>query len=375
MAFELPSDFRCPISLEIMSDPVIIQSGHTFDRVSIQRWIDSGNQTCPITKLPLSENPSLIPNHALRSLISNFAHVSPTKSHPRTQQEHSQSQSQSQSLISTLVSRSSSYESRLESLTRLVRLTKRDSSIRRKITESGAVRAALDCVDSGNQVLQEKSLSLLLNLSLEDDNKVGLVADGVIRRIVAVLRVGSPDCKAIAATLLTSLAVVEVNKATIGSYPDAISALVSLLRQGNDRERKESATALYALCSFPDNRKRVVDCGSVPILVEAADSGLERAVEVLGLLVKCRGGREEMSKVSGFVEVLVNVLRNGSLKGIQYSLFILNCLCCCSREIVDEVKREGVVEICFGLEDNESEKIRRNATNLVHTLLGDPMDS
>lgn len=374
MAFELPNDFRCPISLEIMSDPVIIQSGHTFDRVSIQRWIDSGNRTCPITKLPLSENPSLIPNHALRSLISNFAHVSPKESsRPRTQQEHSQSQSQA--LISTLVSRSSSSASKLESLSRLVRLTKRDSLIRRKVTESGAVRAALDCVDSGNQVLQEKSLSLLLNLSLEDDNKVGLVADGVIRRIVAVLRVGSPDCKAIAATLLTSLAVVEVNKATIGSYPDAISALVSLLRVGNDRERKESATALYALCSFPDNRKRVVDCGSVPILVEAADSGLERAVEVLGLLVKCRGGREEMSKVSGFVEVLVNVLRNGSLKGIQYSLFILNCLCCCSREIVDKVKREGVVEICFGLEVNESEKIRRNATNLVHTLLGNPINS
>nr|AID21606.1 U-boxp [Arabidopsis halleri] len=374
MAFDLPNDFRCPISLEIMSDPVILQSGHTFDRVSIQQWIDSGNRTCPITKLPLSENPSLIPNHALRSLISNFAHVSPKEStRPRTQQEHSHSQSQA--LISTLVSRSSSNASKLESLSRLVRLTKRDSLIRRKVTESGAVRAALDCVDSGNQVLQEKSLSLLLNLSLEDDNKVGLVADGVIRRIVAVLRVGSPDCKAIAATLLTSLAVVEVNKATIGSYPDAISALVYLLRVGNDRERKESATALYALCSFPDNRKRVVDCGSVPILVEAADSGLERAVEVLGLLVKCRGGREEMSKVSGFVEVLVNVLRNGSLKGIQYSLFILNCLCCCSRNIVDEVKREGVVEICFGLEDNESEKIRRNATILVHTLLGISMNS
>nr|AID21615.1 U-boxp [Arabidopsis halleri] len=374
MAFDLPNDFRCPISLEIMSDPVILQSGHTFDRVSIQQWIDSGNRTCPITKLPLSENPSLIPNHALRSLISNFAHVSPKESsRPRTQQEHSHSQSQA--LISTLISRSSSNASKLESLSRLVRLTKRDSSIRRKVTESGAVRAALDCVDSGNHVLQEKSLSLLLNLSLEDDNKVGLVADGVIRRIVAVLRVGSPDCKAIAATLLTSLAVVEVNKATIGSYPDAISALVYLLRVGNDRERKESATALYALCSFPDNRKRVVDCGSVPILVEAADSGLERAVEVLGLLVKCRGGREEMSKVSGFVEVLVNVLRNGSLKGIQYSLFILNCLCCCSRNIVDEVKREGVVEICFGLEDNESEKIRRNATILVHTLLGISMNS
>ncbi|CAN8325482.1 unnamed protein product [Cochlearia groenlandica] len=367
MAFELPNDFKCPISLEIMSDPVIIESGHTFDRVSIQRWFDSGHRTCPITKLPLSESPFLVPNHALRSLISNFSTV------PRHHRQDQQDQSHAL-IISTLVSRSSSRDSRLESLTRLVRLTKQDASIRRRIADSGAVRAALDCVDSCDEVLVEKSLSLLLNLSLEDDNKVGLVADGVIKRVVSVLRVGSPGCRAVAATLLTSLAVVEVNKATIGSYPDAISALVSLLRHGSDRERKESATALYALCSFPDNRKRVVDCGSVAILVEAADSGLERAVEVLGLLVKCRGGREEMSKVCGFVEVLVRVLRNGGLKGIQYSLFILNCLCCCSREIVEKVKREGVVEICFGFEDSESEKIRRNATNLVHTLLGNRMN-
>ncbi|XP_010538156.1 PREDICTED: U-box domain-containing protein 8 [Tarenaya hassleriana] len=367
MASKLPDDFRCPISLEIMSDPVILQSGHTFDRVSIQRWLDSGNRTCPISKIPLPENPSLIPNHALRSLISNYALVSPQKSCLGTDDE------QPVALISALVSRSSSPELKLGSLIRLVRVTKRDSSLRRRVTESGAVPAVLDCVDSGNLCLQEKALSLLLNLSLEDDNKVGLVADGVVRRIVRLLRIGSSDCRAVAATLLTSLAVVEVNKATIGSYPDAIPALVSLLRNGNNRERKEAATALYALCSFPDNRKRVVDCGSVPILVQAVDSGLERAVEVLGLLVKCRGGRDEMIKVSGCVKVLVNVLGKGSAKGIQYALFILNCLCCCSREILDEVGREGVIEICLNLMEDEGEKIRRNAANLVRTLHGNSM--
>ncbi|KAJ6416468.1 hypothetical protein OIU84_002347 [Salix udensis] len=72
MATHLPDDFKCPISLEIMSDPVILSSGHTFDRSSIQRWLDSGHRTCPITKLPLPEHPCLIPNHALRSLISSF---------------------------------------------------------------------------------------------------------------------------------------------------------------------------------------------------------------------------------------------------------------------------------------------------------------
>ncbi|MFS8032666.1 putative transcription factor C2H2 family [Helianthus anomalus] len=71
-AIIFPGDFKCPISLEIMFDPVILSSGHTFDRSSVQRWLDAGHRTCPITKLPLFGNPSLIHNHALRSLISNY---------------------------------------------------------------------------------------------------------------------------------------------------------------------------------------------------------------------------------------------------------------------------------------------------------------
>ncbi|MBA0811893.1 hypothetical protein Gohar_025907 [Gossypium harknessii] len=359
METQLPDDFRCPISLEIMSDPVILPSGHTFDRVSIQRWLDSGHRTCPITKLPLPEHPCLIPNHALRSLISNYTLVSPSKLQPCPQP---------QILISSLSSQSSHVGTKLNSLTHLVRLTKHDSGFRRKLTELGAAPGVLKCVGSDDPSLQEKALSLLLNLSLDDDNKVGLVAEGAINRVIKVLRFGSPDCRAIAATIITSLAVVEVNKATIGAYPDAIQALVWLLISGKGREKKEAATALYAICSFADNRRRAIDCEAVPILISLLDSGLERAIEVLGLLVKCKEGREEMMKVNGCVKVLVSVLRNGSSRGVQYGLFTLNCLCTCCERLCFEAINEGVVEICMGLMEEENEKIRRYTSSLVQTL-------
>ncbi|KAM4102014.1 hypothetical protein ACB094_05G190700 [Castanea mollissima] len=363
---QFPDDFKCPISLEIMSDPVILSSGHTFDRVSIQRWLDAGHRTCPITKLPLPENPSLIPNHALRSLISNFALVSPPKPQPYPEP---------QALISRLTSVSSSLDSKLNSLDQLTKLSKRDSAFRRKITESGAVSAVLNCIGSSeNPILQEKSLSLLLNLSLDDDNKVGLVAEGAIGRVVESLQTGSADSRAVAATILTSLAVVEVNKATIGEFPYAISALVSLLREGKVREKKEAATALYALCSYPDNRRRAAQCGAVPILVGIADSGIERAIEVLGLLGKSKEGREEMERVNGLVRVLVRVLKNGSSRGVEYALLTLSSLCCYSEEMCVEARREGVLEICMGLvedeNENENEKIKRKASSLVEVLRG-----
>lgn len=363
MATQFPDDFKCPISLEIMSDPVILSSGHTFDRVSIQRWLDAGHRTCPITKLPLPDHPLLIPNHALRSLISNYALVSP----PKLQQ---QPQPEPQALISTLTSPSSMLDSKLNSLDQLTRLSKRDSAFRSKLTESGAVSAVLKCVGSDDPGLQEKALSLLLNLSLDDDNKVGLVAEGAIGQIIGALQGGSSNCRALAATMLTSLAVVEVNKATIGAYPYAIGTLVSLLGDGKGREKKEAATALYAICSFPDNRRRAVQCGAVPILMRIADSGLERAVEVLGLLAKCKEGREEMERFNGCVRILVRVLKNGSSRGIQYALLTLNSLCYFSEEMRAEARKEGILEICMGLLDDDYEKIRRNASNLIQVVSG-----
>ncbi|XP_050369507.1 U-box domain-containing protein 8 [Argentina anserina] len=375
MATQFPADFKCPISLEIMSDPVILPSGHTFDRPNIQRWLDAGHRTCPLTKLPLPDHPSLIPNHALRSLISNYTLPSSPQLHnnhrlPQSQSQSQSQQSQPQSLISTLTSASSSLDSKLESLDRLNRMSKRDAAFRAKLTESGAVAAVLKCVGSDEPSLQEKALTLLLNVSLDDDNKVGLVAEGAIARVVAVLQTGSPNSRAVAATMLTSLAVVEVNKATIGTYPYAIRALVSLLRDGKGREKKEAATALYAICSFPDNRRRAVECGAVSILIRIADSGLERAVEVLGLLAKCKDGREEMQRFSGCVRILVRVLENGSSRGVQYALLTLSSLCHFSQTMRTEARMEGALAICMRLVEDDNEKIRKNASYLIQVLDG-----
>ncbi|MED6134164.1 hypothetical protein PIB30_034692 [Stylosanthes scabra] len=371
MAGELPEHFKCPISLEIMRDPVILSSGHTFDRSSIQRWLDAGHRTCPITKLPLPDQPILIPNHALRSLISNFTPLTPTPIPNPTP-----TRSQPQTLISTLTSQASSSSSKLDSLHQLTRLAKRDSLFRRRLSESGIVPPLLSCVDShDHDSLRDNALSLLLNLSLDDHNKVGLVAEGVVSRLVAIISgtaagTPSPDCRAIAATTLTSLAVVEVNKATIGAYPHAIESLVSLVRDGKGREKKEAATALYALCSFPDNRRRAVECGAVPVLLRSVDCGLERAVEVVGVLAKCKEGREQMERFHGCVQILSRVLRNGSSRGVQYALLALNSLCCGSEVASMDAIREGLLETCLAFLEDDNEKVRRNASALLQNLRG-----
>jgi hypothetical protein len=62
-----PAQFLCPITQEMMRDPVITADGHTYEREAIAKWLEAHN-TSPLTNAQL-DHTHLIPNHALRSLI------------------------------------------------------------------------------------------------------------------------------------------------------------------------------------------------------------------------------------------------------------------------------------------------------------------
>lgn len=68
---QIPSYFHCPLSLELMLDPVIVASGQTYERAAIQKWLDYGLGICPKTGYELSHK-NLIPNHTVKALITNW---------------------------------------------------------------------------------------------------------------------------------------------------------------------------------------------------------------------------------------------------------------------------------------------------------------
>eukprot|EP00913_Durusdinium_trenchii_P020517 g19272.t1 len=69
-ALVLPS-FRCPISQEVMRDPVVTCDGQTYEHQNIQEWFRRGTQTSPLTNLPLASK-ELVPNLALRQAVADF---------------------------------------------------------------------------------------------------------------------------------------------------------------------------------------------------------------------------------------------------------------------------------------------------------------
>ena len=67
----LPEELRCPISLQLMYDPVIIASGQTYERVCIEKWFGDGHNSCPKTQQQLPHL-SLTPNYCVKGLIASW---------------------------------------------------------------------------------------------------------------------------------------------------------------------------------------------------------------------------------------------------------------------------------------------------------------
>uniref|UniRef100_A0A804RM59 RING-type E3 ubiquitin transferase n=1 Tax=Zea mays TaxID=4577 RepID=A0A804RM59_MAIZE len=66
-----PEELRCPISLQLIYDPVVITSGQTYERACIEKWFDSGNTTCPKTRKQLSQL-LRTPNYCIKGLIASW---------------------------------------------------------------------------------------------------------------------------------------------------------------------------------------------------------------------------------------------------------------------------------------------------------------
>merc|ERR1712224_380146 len=69
----MPNDFYCPITCEIMSDPVVAADGRSYERSAIQQWLNNNVGTVvnsPMTGAPLAHR-ALIPNYNLRGAIEH----------------------------------------------------------------------------------------------------------------------------------------------------------------------------------------------------------------------------------------------------------------------------------------------------------------
>eukprot|EP01084_Bolivina_argentea_P102697 183961_1 len=66
----IPSEFICPITKDIMDDPVICSDGHSYERFAIEDWLIKHDKS-PMTNTKLVTK-QIFPNHGLRSMIQEY---------------------------------------------------------------------------------------------------------------------------------------------------------------------------------------------------------------------------------------------------------------------------------------------------------------
>ncbi|KAL4563376.1 hypothetical protein LXL04_027417 [Taraxacum kok-saghyz] len=379
----IPKDFCCPISLDLMMDPVIISTGQAFDRASISRWIEEGHCNCPKTGQTLVHK-KLVPNRALRNLIMQWctAHKIPYsppdnsdlvgESFPASRPAVEANKATVRLLIQELENGSDSGKAIAAREIRFLAKTGREN--RGFIAESGVIPHLKILLSSQTPIAQENAVTAMLNLSIYDKNKSRIMEEsGCLTSIVAVLKSGHTiESRENAAATLFSLSAVHEYKKLIADEPGALPTLAGMLLSGTPRGRKDAVTALFNLSTHTANCVKMIESGVVKSLVEAleCDGVAEEAAGALALIIRQPVGAEAVGNEESAVVGLIGMMRCGTPRGKENAVAALLELCRSGGAAATErvVRAPALAGLIHSLLFTGTKRARRKAASLARVF-------
>ncbi|XP_009802470.1 U-box domain-containing protein 15-like [Nicotiana sylvestris] len=368
----IPNEFLCPITLEIMTDPVIVSTGQTYERENIQQLLDSNCRTCPKTGQSL-DHLSFTQNFALKNLIQQWCEKNnfqlPKKQPPPKPESPSvESEGKFLSLIQDLSS--CHLEVQRKAVTEIRMLSKENPENRRSILNSGGIPPLVQLLSYPDSRVQEHAVTTLLNLSIDVTNKRLISEEKPIPAIIEILKNGNLGAKENSAAALFSLSMLDENKEAIGSF-NGIPPLIDLLRNGTIRGKKDAITALFNLCFNEQNVSLATEAGIVAPLFQLLEKKnldmVDEALSILLLLATHQDGRQEMGKLS-FIETLVNLIRDGTPKNKECAVAMLHRLSIHNSNLMLAALQYGVYEHLVEIADSGTDRGQRNAKSLLQLM-------
>ncbi|XP_031255663.1 U-box domain-containing protein 9 [Pistacia vera] len=373
-----PEEFKCPLSKELMRDPVVLASGQTFDRPYIQRWLKAGNRTCPRTQQVLSHT-ILTPNYLIREMISQWCKCQGIElPNPVQYVNEEVTEADRDHFLSLLEKMSATLAEQREAAKELRLLTKRIPSFRALFGESlDAIPQLLSPLSESKSKsgihpnLQEDVITTLLNLSIHDSNKK-LVAETpmVIPLLMEALRSGTIETRSNAAAALFTLSALDSNKELIGKS-GALKPLIDLLDEGHTLAMKDVASALFNLCIFHENKARAVRDGAVRVILKKIADGVhvDELLAILAILSTNQRAVEEMGDL-GAVSCLLRIIRESTCeRNKENCIAILHTICLNDRTKWKAMKEE---ENTYGtiskLAQNGTARAKRKANGILERL-------
>ncbi|CAA6668373.1 unnamed protein product [Spirodela intermedia] len=342
-AVQVPWHFRCPISLELMRDPVTVATGQTYDRMSIESWIAAGNSTCP--RIPTPKQPA--EPAAVRCLLSQAE--SPSSAEP----------------------------ARVAALRRLRSLAG-DSDGNRAVISTPENRASLlslsfrgappsSCPAGGSAVAVE-ALSVVAMLPLSEQDSASVAGSAERLSWLSALLSFHPSAE----TRADAAAVVEARRGMM----EGLVRMLGRDRRSTKRAIKAAIRALFSLCLVKQNRERAAPLGAAKYLVDRVASGeldrgdMERALATVELLCRVDRAREALAAHGGVVAALVKVLAvKVSDRAAEHAAGTLAALCGASEALQREAVAGGVLtRLLLMVQSDCSERAKRKAQLLLKLL-------
>ncbi|CAA7016151.1 unnamed protein product [Microthlaspi erraticum] len=396
---DIPNYFICPISLEIMQDPVTAVSGITYDRQSIVKWLKKV-PSCPVTKQSLPLDSELTPNHMLRRLIQHWCVMNATRGVVRIPTPRAPPGKLNVfEEIKNLKKSGDQVLGKVETLKKLEVLAMEGDRNRRLMCEGEVhkflilfiVKYSSEEEVEGRHRMEGLNESLrllhLIGVPSNDARTILIENDRVLESLTRVLHKQDFLNKAYTIVLLrnltenTSSHIVErlnpdIFKGIIRFLKDVVSSLnrtnptfrdtvqSSNSRLGNTEPSKldhslvikQAVTAalmiLVETSSWSRNRTILVDNGAVSELIELELSSIseKRTTElVLGVLSRlccCANGRAEILAHRGGIAVVTKRLLRVSTAADDRAMSILSTVSKYSpeNEVVEEMVNIGTVE-------------------------------
>ncbi|KAF7095929.1 hypothetical protein CFC21_097979 [Triticum aestivum] len=364
----IPDDFLCPITLEIMTDPVIVASGQTYERRSIQKWLDSGERTCPKMRQPLAHL-SLAPNYALKNLILQWCDKHKVELQRREPEPVAEQDGHPREDIPSLVEALSSIHPDVQrKAAKKVRMLSKESPENRAlIVGNGGIPALIGLLAYPDKKVQENTVTSLLNLSIDHGNKLLITKGGAIPLIIEILRNGSAEGQENSAATLFSLSMLDENKATIGTL-GGIAPLVELLTNGTVRGKKDATTAIFNLILNQQNKVRATQAGIVPALMKVIDDrSLGMVDEALSIFLLLSSHPTCLGEIgtTPFVEKLVQLIKEGTPKNKECALSVLLELGSKKQTLLVHALRFGLHEHLSQIAKTGTSRAQRKANSLI----------
>ncbi|CAL5047093.1 unnamed protein product [Urochloa decumbens] len=311
----VPAHFVCPISLDLMRDPVTAPTGITYDRESVEGWLARGNARCPVTGRPL-RLADLVPNHATRRMIQDWCVANraagvervPTPKVPLGDADAAEAVA----AVSRAAARGDAAAC-VAAAARARALGKESDRNRRCLAAAGAARAlaaafarfAGERVDgsAGGAVpaaLGEVLAAMTAFFPLDDEARRCIASPASLKSLVSVVSHGGDLAARAAAAIvlreLASSADAHTLDAVVARTPGMCDALVGLVRRPVSAPATKAAlvTAYYLAAASDRAAARLAESGAVAALVELlvdADKGTsEKALAALDAVLGAGAG-------------------------------------------------------------------------------------